>query len=183
MEGKVRVANSGAGPGPVGEAPIGDVIARFEGGRWFAWPRERFVWTAPRAGELALALNGRSAHGIEGAVEVVMIRLGPLGSPARVAFEPPTITLDRVSGGVRARYADRAGFGLDSKSLRFTLTTAHGGLFHLGSWVTGGKRETVLPLPPPGVSLPAGVHKLTGTITDQVGNDAPPATLTFDAVQ
>ncbi len=181
VENRVHIDRPRAGSLPVREAMAGDVVARFQGGARFAWPLEPVVWTAPRVGRLSFGLNGTAAHGMTGSADVIVARLGAGSSPAQEAFAPPTLTLERTGGGVKAHYADRAGFGLDLAALRFTLITAEGVTFHLASWVPAGVRETTLPLPPPGVPVPAGVHTLEATITDRVGNNAPPATLTFDS--
>ncbi|MGH7563855.1 MAG: hypothetical protein ACREK5_05480, partial [Gemmatimonadota bacterium] len=49
LEGQARANAPGAAPVPVGEAALGEVVARFGAGRWFAWPRKPVVWTAPEA--------------------------------------------------------------------------------------------------------------------------------------
>ncbi|HUP02262.1 MAG TPA: hypothetical protein VM737_12200 [Gemmatimonadota bacterium] len=181
--GGARVPDPGAGPGPVGEAAAGEVIARFGDSGWFAWPLEPVVWTAPRPGMLEFALNLWPGHGDGDSARVVLVLLGAPADPTRHAFPPPSVFLERVPGGVRARYSDRAGFGLDTRSLRLTLTTARGTVYRLGPWVRPGPQATTLPLPPPEVPLPAGIHTLTATIEDRVGNAAPAAKITFDAVQ
>lgn len=179
--GAARAADPGAGALPVGEAAPGEVVARFAGGRWFAWPREPVVWTAPAAGRLDFALNGSTTHRLEGAAEAVLIRLGGPGSSPPEGFPPPSVTLERVAGGVEARYRDGAGFGLDSKTLRFTVETSRGVRIQMAPWSPIGAEATLLPLPPPGVALPPGIHRLSVTVTDRVGRDAPPATIVFDA--
>lgn len=183
VENRVRIGRSRAGSLPVPEATAGEVVARFQGGARFAWPLEPVVWTAPRGGHLSFGLNGTAAHGMTGSADVIVARLGAGSSSAQETFAPPTLTLERTGGSVKAHYADRAGFGLDLAALRFTLITAEGATFHLASWVPAGAHETILPLPPPGVPVPAGVHTLEATITDRVGNDAPTATLTFDSAR
>lgn len=183
VAGAARAGDPDAAPAPVGEAALGEVVARFGASRWFAWPREPVVWTAPEAGELVFALNGRPSHRLEGEAEVVLARLGRPGMPPPVGFPPPAVTLERVASGIEVRYRDRAGFGLDVKTLRFVVRTARGIEYHLRSWVAPGAGATVLPLPPPGISLPPGIHTLSVTITDRLGGRAPPASLVFDAVQ
>lgn len=180
VEGRVRAGRPDAGGRPVPDAPAGAVVARFGSSAAFAWPVGRTVWAAPAAGRLAFGLNGRPAHELEGTARVILVPLGAEGSAAQSAFERPILALDRVEGGVRARYADRAGFGLVPRSLSLTLTTSHGTVYYLGPWVPPGARETTLPLPPPGIDLPPGVHTLTATITDRLGNVSPPASLRFD---
>ncbi|MGH7544311.1 MAG: hypothetical protein ACREK7_10270, partial [Gemmatimonadota bacterium] len=150
-------------------------------GRWFAWPREPVVWTAPATGRLDFALNGSTVHELEGEADLVLVRLGGPGSPPPEAFPPPSVTLERVTGGVEARYRDVAGFGLDPKTLRFTVETSRGIRIQMAPWSPVGPAATVLPLPPPGIPLPPGIHRLSVTVTDRVGRDAPPATIVFDA--
>jgi hypothetical protein len=159
-------------------------VARFGVGRWFAWPREPVVWTAPEAGELVFALNGHPANRLEGTAVVTAARLGVRGDSPPEAFPAPAVSLTRVPGGIEVRYRDRAGFGLDLRSLQFMVTTSRGTRYHLAPWVQAGSGGmTVLPLPPPGISLPPGIHTLSVTIADRVGKRAPPASLVFDAVQ
>ena len=181
IRGAARAANPGAAPLPVGEAAPGEVVARFAGGRWFAWPRAPVVWTAPTPGRLDFALNGSTAHELDGTSDVVLVRLGgPETSPPE-AFPAPFVALERVTGGVEARYRDRAGFGLDSRTLRFTVETSRGVRIQMAPWAPIGREATVLPLPPPGLALPPGIHRLSVTVTDRVGRDAPPATIVFDS--
>ena len=181
IRGAARAGDPGAAPLPVGEAGPGEVVARFAGGRWFAWPRDPIVWTAPGPGRLEFALNGSTAHELDGTADVVVVRLGGPGDPPPAGFPPPWVGLERVTGGVEARYRDRAGFGLDPKTLRFTVETARGVRIQMAAWSPVGREATVLPLPPPGVPLPPGIHRLSVTITDRVGRDASPATIVFDA--
>lgn len=175
VESDVEVARPDAGGRPVPDAPAGAVVARFGGGRPFAWPERPTVWTAPRPGRLAFGLNGRAAHGFEGGARLSVVRLD---AATRAAFRPPAIELDRVDGGVAVRWVDRAGFGVDARTLSFRLTTAHGTVHDLGPWSPLGDGRAVLPLPPP-VELPPGIHVLSATITDRLGNRAPRSTITF----
>lgn len=179
--GAARADDPEAGPLPVGEAASGEVVARFAEGRWFAWPREPVIWTAPTEGRLDFALNGSTAHGLEGEAEVILVRLGGPGSAPPDAFPAPSVTLERVADGIEARYRDRGGFGLDTKTLRFTVETERGDRIQMAPWAPVGREATVLPLPPSGIALPPGIHRLSVTITDRVGRDAPPATIVFDA--
>ena len=179
--GEAHAADPGAAPLPVGEARPGEVVARFSGGRWFAWPREPVIWTAPEPGRLDFALNGSSEHRLEGEADLVLVRLGGPGSAPPGACPPPSVTLERVAGGVEARDRDRAGFGLDLKTLRFTVETSRGVRIQMAPWAPVGRESTILPLPPPGIALPPGIHSLSVTVTDRVGRDAPPATIVFDA--
>lgn len=179
--GAARADDAGAGPLPVAEAASGEVVARFAGGRWFAWPREPVVWTAPAAGRLDFALNGSTAHELEGEAQVTLVRLGGPGSAPPEVFPAPSVTLERVADGIEARYRDRGGFGLDVKTLRFTVETEREDRIQMAPWAPVGREATVLPLPPPGIALPPGIHRLSVTITDRVGRDAPPATIVFDA--
>jgi hypothetical protein len=181
VDGAGHAAEPAAAPLPVGEAAPGEVVARFAGGRWFAWPEGPVVWTAPAPGRLAFALNGSTAHELQGMANVVLIRLGRPGEAPPAGFPLPWVALERVAGGVEARYLDRAGFGLDGKTLRFTVETSRGVTIQMAPWSPLGAERTVLPLPPPGIPLPPGIHRLSATVTDRVGNDAPAATIVFDA--
>lgn len=183
VEGRARAEDPGAAPVPVGEAALGEVVARFGGGRWFAWPREPVVWTAPGTGQLVFALNGHPSHRLDGDADVALVRLGRPGEAPPEGFAAPAVTLERTSGGIRVRYRDRAGFGLDVKTLRFVLVTSRGIRYHLAPWVPPGPGLTALPLPPPDIPLPPGIHTLSVTITDRVGTEAAPASLVFDATQ
>jgi len=170
-----------AGGVPVPDARPGDVVARFAGGPAFAWPVEPTVWTAGRAGLLSFGLNAREAHAPEGIARVVVVRLGQDGSDVQRAFEPPRITVERVDGEVALRYADGAGFGLDRGSLQVTVRTARGVVYSMRPWAPVGEDSTLLPLPPPGIDLPAGAHLLEAVIGDRLGNVSPPATIVFDS--
>ncbi|MGH7556536.1 MAG: hypothetical protein ACREMD_01885 [Gemmatimonadota bacterium] len=183
VEGQARANDPHAAPVPVGEAAVGEVVARFGAGRWFAWPRKPVVWTAPEAGDLVFALNGHPSHRLEGEADIALARLGGPGEPLPEGFAAPTVTMERSPDGIEVRYRDRAGFGLDVKTLRFVLVTTRGIRYHLASWVPPGPSTTVLPIPPPDIPLAPGIHTLSVTITDRVGNKAPPATVVFDAVQ
>lgn len=175
VESDVEAERPGAGGLPVPDAPAGAVVARFGGRPPFAWPDGPIAWTAPAAGRLAFGLNGRPAHGLHGPARVVVARLD---DPGRAAFAPPAIELERVEGGVAVRWTDRAGFGVDARTLSFRLTTSHGTVYDLGPWGPLGAGYAVLPLPPP-IPLPPGVHTLSATITDRLGNRATRSTIAF----
>lgn len=175
-ENDVAVGRPDAGGLPVPDTEPGAVVARFGGGPAFAWPERPIVWTAPSAGRLGFGLNGREAHGFAGDARLLVVRLTP---ETAEAFPRPAIAMEREGRGVRIRWADRAGFGIDRRRLAFTLRTAHGTLYRLGAWGPVEPDGAFLPLPPP-VDLPPGVHTLSGTITDRLGNVSFPATITFD---
>ena len=166
---------------PVPDARLGAVVARFEGSGVFEWPERPFVWTAPRTGRLVFGINASGIHEARGHARVIVVPLIPPGGAAFLAFPAPRIELERVPGGVLARYADRAGFGVVPSTLRIVLTTSHGVEHRLAPWTTPGDWDTFLPLPPPGITLPAGVHSLSATVQDWIGNAAPSARLTFDS--
>ncbi len=176
-----EVGNPGASGRPVPDAPAGAVVASFGGGPPFAWPAEPVVWTAPRSGRLTFGLNAVEGHQVRGAARMVVVPLGLAGSGAEDAFPPPAITLERAGDGVRVRYSDESGFGLAPSTLRFVVTTSRGVVYHLSSWVRPGPRETVLPLPPPGLGLPPGIHRLSAAILDHLGNEASAGEIAFDA--
>jgi hypothetical protein len=179
--GRVEVGNPAATGRPVPDAPPGAVVASFGGGRPFAWPDGKVVWTAPRAGRLTFGLNALPEHALGGAARIVVVALGTQGSEGQRAFPAPAIDLERAAGGALARYSDRAGFGVAPSTLRLTVTTNRGVTYHLSSWARPGERETFLPLPPPGIDLPPGVHRLYATVLDHMGNAAPAAEISFEA--
>lgn len=181
IESDVEVADRDAGPGPVRDAAVGEVIARFGASGEFAWPLAPTVWIAPSAGALAFDVNAYPAHHARGSAEVAILRLGPLGSTPPPGFESPILQLDRVPGGARAQWSDRAGFGVEPATLTLELTTSHGTVYRLGPWVRPGPSEVTLPLPPPGLVLPPGIHTLTATVEDRLGTMSPPSTIRFDS--
>jgi hypothetical protein len=164
----------------VREAVVGELIARFGSSGAFAWPAEPTVWIAPAAGALAFDINAWPAHRARGRAQVEVLWLGPLGAPPPAGFEPPILQLDRAPGGARARWSDRAGFGVEPATLLLELTTSHGTVYRLDAWARPGAVEVLLPLPPPGLVLPPGVHTLTATIEDRLGTKSPPSTIRFD---
>ncbi|HET7693149.1 MAG TPA: hypothetical protein VFM44_08700 [Gemmatimonadota bacterium] len=180
VEEGVEVGERDAGPGPVADAAVGDVIARFGSSGAFAWPDEPTVWVAPEGGTLTFDVNAYPAHRARGAARIEVLRLGGLDSPAPRGFEPPILQLDRVPGGARARWSDRAGYGVEPATLFLELTTSHGTVYRLDPWVRPGPTEVTLPLPPPGLSLPPGIHTVTATIQDRLGVQSPPSTIRFD---
>jgi hypothetical protein len=180
VESEVDVGDRDVGPGPVGDAAVGDVIAHFGTSGAFAWPAEPTVWTAPEGGALTFDVNAYPAHRARGAARIEVLRLGGLDAPPPAGFEPPILQLDRVPGGARARWSDRAGYGVEPATLLLELTTSHGTVYRLDSWVRPGPAEVTLPLPPPGLALPPGIHTLTATIEDRLGTPSPPSTIRFD---
>lgn len=180
VESEVEVGDREIGPGPVADATVGDLIARFGSSGAFAWPAEPTVWIAPEGGELTFDVNAYPAHRARGAARIEVLRLGDLDSPAPRGSEPPILQLDRVPGGARARWSDRAGYGVEPATLLLELTTSHGTVYRLDSWARPGPDEVTLPLPPPGLALPPGIHTLTATIEDRLGVGSPPSTIRFD---
>lgn len=180
VENDVEIGRPGLEDRPVPDATLGAVVARFEGSGVFGWPERPFAWTAPGSGRLVFGINAYGAHEPRGRARVVVVPLGPPGSEAPLAFPPPSIELERVPQGIVARYADRAGFGIVPSTLRLTVTTNRGIEHQLAPWATPGPRDTFLELPPPGVTLPPGVHALSATVEDWLGNAALPARLVFD---
>ncbi|HJR53428.1 MAG TPA: hypothetical protein VJ982_06915 [Gemmatimonadota bacterium] len=180
VEEDVEVGERDAGPGPVADAAVGEVIARFGSSGAFAWPSKPTVWIAPDAGTLSFDVNAYPAHRAHGTARIEVLRLGGLEAAPPSGFEPPILQLDRVPRGARARWSDRAGYGVAPATLLLELTTSHGTVYRLDPWVRPGPAEVTLPLPPPGLSLPPGVHTLTATIEDRLGNTSPPTTIRFD---
>lgn len=177
----MEVGRPEAGGAFVPDARPGDVVARFEGSVPFAWPMEPTVWTAPRDGVLSFGIHARLAHEPRGTARVVVVPLGREGSAVQRAFEPPVLALDRVDEGVRVRYVDRAGFGLDRGTLALTIRTARGAVHSVKPWAPVGRESTVLPLPPPGLDLSPGTHVLEVTIRDRLGNPSPAQRFVFDS--
>ena len=180
VEEDVDVGEGDAGPGPVADAAVGEVIARFGSSGAFAWPEQPTVWIAPEGGALTFDVNAYPAHRARGAARIEVLRLGGLDAPAPRGFEPPILQLDRVPGGARGRWSDRAGYGIEPATLLLELTTAHGTVYRLDPWVRPGPTEVTLPLPPPGLALPPGINTLTATIEDRLGVQSPPSTIRFD---
>jgi len=180
VESEVKVGDGEVGPGPVADAAVGEVIARFGSSGAFAWPEQPTVWIAPEGGALTFDVNAYPAHRARGAARIEVLRLGGLDAPAPRGFEPPILQLDRVPGGARGRWSDRAGYGIEPATLLLELTTAHGTVYRLDPWVRPGPTEVTLPLPPPGLALPPGIHTLTATIEDRLGTPSPPSTIRFD---
>jgi hypothetical protein len=180
VENDIEVAAPDVGPGAAGDAAVGEVVARFGDSGAFGWPRTPVVWIAPDAGQLTFEVNAYPAHRARGEAEITVLRLGPLGAPPPPGFEPPLLQLERVAGGVRARWSDRAGFGVEPATLLLELTTSHGTLYRLDPWARPGPSEVTLGLPPPDLALPPGVHTLTATIEDRLGRASPPSTIRFD---
>jgi hypothetical protein len=183
VENEVVIGRPGIEARPVLDAPVGAIVARFEGSGVFAWPDRPFVWTAPSPGRLVFGINAYGAHEPRGRARVVAVPLGSQGSSVSRAFPPPLIQLERVPQGVVVHYSDRAGFGVVPSTLRLTLTTSRGTEYRLAPWATHSERETFLPLPPPAIDLPPGVHTLSVTVEDWLGNVSEPATIAFDAAR
>jgi hypothetical protein len=60
------------------------------------------------------------------------------------------------------------------------LDTDAGERFVLTPYFGVNSGRAVLPAIPPGVVLPPGVHRVTATIADALGNVSPPATIFVD---
>ena len=179
VEDEVEVEERDVGPGPVTDAAVGEVVARFGSSGAFAWPARPTVWIAPDAGTLTFDVNAYPAHRAHGTARIEVLRLGGLDAAPPSGFEPPILQLDRVPGGARARWSDRAGYGIEPATLLLELTTSHGTVYRLDPWVRPGPTEVTLPLPPPGLPLPPGIHTLTATIEDRLGITSPATTIRF----
>ncbi len=175
VEGRVRATVPDAGGLPVPDAAPGALVARFGSSGAFAWPERPIVWTAPRAGGLSFGVNARSAHGPSGEARVVVV---PLDPASRAAFAAPEVRLERTGGGFLVTWRDRAGFGVDRRTLALHLVDSHGTRIRLAAWAPAGEGRAVLPLPPP-VDLPPGIHTLSAEITDGVGNTGRSAAVRF----
>lgn len=174
VEGRVRAGVPDAGGLPVPDAPAGALVARFGASGAFAWPDGPVVWTAPAAGALAFGVNARAAHSPEGELRVVIARL----EAARSAFPPPEVRLERSGPSIRVAWRDRAGFGVDRRTLALWLEDAHGTRYRLAAWAPAGEGVAVLPLPPP-VDLPPGIHTLSAEITDRLGSAGRSSSIRF----
>src|SRR5687767_8526181 len=75
VESEVEVGDREIGPGPVADATVGDLIARFGSSGAFAWPAEPTVWIAPEGGELTFDVNAYPAHRARGAARIEVLRL------------------------------------------------------------------------------------------------------------
>lgn len=175
VEGGLRTGVPDAGGLPVADAAPGAVVARFGASGAFAWPARPVVWTAPSAGVLAFGVNARPAHAPSGEARIVVV---PLDAVTRAAFPQPEIQVHRTGAALTATWRDRAGFGVDRRSLALWVEDAHGVRTRLAAWAPVGEGRAVLPLPPP-IDLPPGVHTVTAEITDMLGNTGRSAPLRF----
>jgi hypothetical protein len=174
---------SGAVADPAGGIGAGDLVGRFASGPPFLVGTGPLVWSAPSAGELAFDVMRRSGRTLDGGYTVRVLAIGPRGDPRQSAFPAPTIAfLPRTAGGpfLALRYADRAGFGLDLKTLTVVLDADAGQRFVLSSGFDAEPTGASLMAPPPEVVLPPGVHRVRATIGDALGNVSAPAEIFVD---
>lgn len=165
-----------------GAIPGGALVARFEDGPPFLVGTGRLLWTAPRAGRLAFSVEQRGAGDVSGGYDVRVTPLGPPGDRRQRGFPPPTLRfLPASKAAVLAlAYEDRAGFGLDLRSLKVFLDTRDRRRVVLSPYFTVGSDRAVLRALPSDVDVPAGLHSVTATIADALGNVSAPAVVFLD---
>jgi hypothetical protein len=181
IEAEGRVA--GAVADSAGGIGAGALVGRFAGGPPFLIGTGSLVWSAPSEGELAFDVMPRAGRRLTGAYTVRVLAIGPRDDPRQRSFPAPSIAfLPRTVGGpfLAVRYADRAGFGLDLKTLKVILDTAAGQRFVLSSGFVTEPAGATLAAPPPDVALPPGVHRVRATIGDALGNVSPAAEIFLD---
>jgi hypothetical protein len=176
------VSAGGRDPAGAGIDP-GALIASFAGGPAFLVGTGRLLWTAPAAGQLVFAVEPDPSRRLSGDYRLRVLPIGPRGDPRQREFPPPRIAfLPRTAGGplLALRYEDRAGFGLDLKTLQLILDAEGGERVVLTPYVTTDPAGAVLRELPPDVRIPPGVHRVRATIGDALGNVAPPAEVFLD---
>ena len=167
VESDVEVGDPDVGPGPVGDAAVGEVIARFATSGAFAWPQRPVVWIAPSAGALAFDVRIPGAPGRgEPSRE---LRLGSSGRRLRrvratAPQDRPACRAEHVRSGPPSGSRGRPATLLPGSRPRTGVTT--------GSRVRPGPRSHV-PLPPPRSSGSPGCHTLTAR-SRQLGGGARP---------
>jgi hypothetical protein len=130
--------------------------------------------TAEPAGRRGLRrLPLLAAAALTGGYSVRVLPLGLRGGPRQRRFPAPWVTFtppSRTAAFLEVTYGDRAGFGLDRKTLQVILDTERGERFVLSPYFRTGSAGAVLPALPPELDLPPGVHRVTATIGDALGN-------------
>ena len=173
----------GVEPDPEGGIPPGTLVASFAGGPAFAVAGRKLLWAAPAAGRLAFAIAQDAGRDLSGGYRVGILRLGPRGDPRQGRFPPPRLAFRPRAdsrGLLELVYEDRSGLGLDLKTLQVVLDLETGERLVLAPYFTPGPTGAVLPDLPPDVELPPGVHRVTATIGDALGNRSRPATIFLD---
>lgn len=179
-------AEGGVGAGerdPAGGIDPGALIASFAGGPAFLVGTGRLLWTAPAGGRLAFAVEPDPSRRLGGDYRLRVLSIGPRGDPRQRDFPPPRIAfLARTSGGplLALRYEDRAGFGLDLKTLQVILDAESGERVVLTPYVMADRTGAALRQLPTDVRIPPGVHRVRATIGDALGNAAAPAEVFLD---
>ena len=163
----------GGAADPWGGIGAGALVGRFVQGPPFLVGTGPLVWSAPSAGTLVFDVMRRPGFKLAGGYTVRILAIGPRGDPRQSAFPSPTIAfLPRRSGDpfLALRYADRAGFGLDLKTLTVVLETEAGQRFVLSDGFEVEATGATLTALPPEIVLPPGVHRIRATIGDALGN-------------
>jgi hypothetical protein len=173
----------GAAPDTAGDIFPGALVGSFAGGPPFLVGTGRLLWSAPSGGRLAFDVKQRAGRKLEGGYTVRVLAIGPRGDPRQRGFPPPSIAfLLRAAGGpiLAVRYADRAGCGLDLKTLQVILDSDAGERFVLSAGFMAEADGATLPALPPDAQLPPGVHRVRATIGDALGNVSPAAEIFLD---
>ncbi|MFN2433360.1 MAG: hypothetical protein ABR599_11210 [Gemmatimonadota bacterium] len=165
----------------------GALVGLFEAGPPFlvavpATEGTRLLWTAPADGRLAFAVEPAGAGELSGGYDLRITELGRRGDARQRRFPAPWIGfLPRTPDAlVTLAFEDRAGFGLDRRTLKVFLDTERGRRFVLSDAFDIGARGARLTALPPEVVLPPGVHRVSATIGDALGNTSPPAMIFLD---
>lgn len=192
---EARGGIQGPGPDSSGVIPAGALVARFDGGPPFLVmgptrsgeddrrQAARLLWAAPTSGRLGFAVAPGPSRGLTGGYSVGLIPLGRRGDPRQARFPIPWIAfVPRSHGGdfLEVTYGDRSGLGLDRKTLQVILDTERGERVVLSPYFRVDSEGAVLEALPPEVDLPPGVHKVTATIGDALGNVSAPAEIFLD---
>ncbi|MBA2566037.1 MAG: hypothetical protein H0V09_11540 [Gemmatimonadetes bacterium] len=179
VDGSVR----GFEPDSGGAIPGGALVASFDGGPVFLVGTGRLLWTAPAAGRLSFAVLPRLEGELAGDYRVQVTELGRRGDSRGRRFPPPAVEFrERAAGGplLELSYADRAGTGLDRKTLKVFADGQDGRRVVVSPYFTPGARGAKLESLPRGIELPRGIIRVTATISDGLGNVSAPAIVLLD---
>jgi hypothetical protein len=192
IEGEVRGFRSDS----LGGIAIGALVASFNGGPMFLMgptpelregiragdegrrnPGRTLLWTAPAPGSLAFAVAQDPAGSLSGGYRLRIESVGRRGDPRQGRFLLPTIafSLRTEDAFLDVTYADRSGFGLDRKTLKVILDSELGERVVLSPYFEPRPGGATLRRLPPHLRLPPGVHRVTATIADALGNVSPQA--------
>jgi hypothetical protein len=177
-------------PAVRGDISRGALVAVFAGGSPFPIGREPLLWAAPAPGRLGFAVQGGESGRTRGGYTIRVIPLGPRGDARQRRFPAPVARfLPRREGGplLELVLADRSGLGLDRGTLRVFLDTRDGERVVLTPWfeVNDGPEgadslDARLRTLPADAGVPPGLHRVTATVADALGNESAPATVYLD---